>query len=238
MGDLNYQIRNNLQAVQATITDAAHGRDVCLVCVTKYAPLEHAAALIEAGAQHIGENQFPQAGERFIELRNFGPSFTAHMLGPLQSRKVRRCAESCDWYQALERVEIAQKLNDELSDLSRSLDVLVQIRVGDEETKHGIAEGALDAFIEQIADLPHLRIRGLMCIPPGPSCFLSPQVYEAQTRRNFRQMADLFARIQAGYPELPINTLSMGMSGDFRWAIEEGANMVRIGRALFEGLSV
>lgn len=239
MGMLDKQrIAENLAAVQASIADAADGRDVTLICVTKYALLEHAAALIEAGAQHIGENQFPQAAERFTELRGRSLSFAGHMLGPLQSRKVKLCAESCDWYQALERAEIAQKLNAGLTELGHTMDVLIQIHVGDEETKHGIAEEDLAPFIRQVAEQPRLRIRGLMCIPPGPSCFLSPKVYEAQTRRNFRQMAGLFARMQAGYPELPIDTLSMGMSGDYRWAIEEGATMVRIGRALFEGLSV
>ncbi len=237
MSEAQQQIRENLQSVQDSIASASAGREITLVCVTKYAPLEHAAALIETGAQHIGENLFPQAAERFTELRARGLQFSGHMLGPLQSRKVRLCAEKCDWYQALERLEIARKLNAELTELGRTLNVLIQIHVGDEESKHGIIAEELNAFVEDLAGYSQLRIRGLMCIPPGPSCFLSPQVYEAQTRRNFRQMASLFARMQAGYTELPIDTLSMGMSGDYRWAIEEGATMVRIGRALFEGLS-
>jgi PLP dependent protein len=257
MSELQLRVRENLQSVEDSIRQSAQGRAVTLVCVTKYAPIEQAAALLAAGAQHLGENQFPQASERFNALRQRGLQFTGHMLGPLQSRKAKQCAESCDWYQALERIEVAHKLNDELATFGKAMDVLIQIHVGDEDSKHGIAPASLDQFIEDLvgahgcapappaatgaqtcAPTGRLRIRGLMCIPPGPSCFLSPQVYEAQTRRNFRQMADLFARMQAGYPELPIDTLSMGMSGDYRWAIAEGANMVRIGRALFEGLSV
>jgi pyridoxal phosphate enzyme (YggS family) len=237
MDSVQAQIQRNLEQVQASITQVAHGRPITLVCVTKYAPLEHIAALIDAGAQHIGENLFPQASERFTKLRERGLRFTGHMLGPLQSRKAPLCAATCDWYQALERVEIAQRLSAELGALGRSMDVLIQVHVGEEESKHGIQPEELDAFIEQVAPLPSLRVRGLMCIPPGPSCFASPKVYESQTRGNFRQMAALFARMQAGYPELPVDTLSMGMSGDYRWAIEEGATMVRIGRALFEGLS-
>jgi pyridoxal phosphate enzyme (YggS family) len=236
MADQRRRIADNLARVQAEIAQASVGRDVTLVSVTKYAPLEHAAALIEAGAQHIGENHFPQASDRFDELRSRGFQFSGHMLGPLQSRKARLCAQACDWYQALERFDIALRLQDELASQGKTIDVLIQVHVGVDEAKHGVDSSTLDEFVNQVRSQDHLRIRGLMCIPPGPSCFQSPQVYEASTRGNFRQMAALFARIQAGYPELPIDTLSMGMSGDYRWAIEEGATMVRIGRALFEGL--
>ncbi|MDQ3023468.1 MAG: YggS family pyridoxal phosphate-dependent enzyme [bacterium] len=223
--------------MRATVADAGHGRDVTLVCVTKYASLEHTAALASAGGQHLGENLLPAGALKFAALREQGLNFTAHMLGPLQSRKAVLCAQTCNWYQALERIEIAQKIEDELSRVGRRMDTLIQLHVGGEDRKHGISQIQLESFIEQVAALTHLRIRGLMCIPPGPSCFLSPAVYEAQTRKAFRQMASLFARMRTGYAELPIDTLSMGMSGDYRWAIEEGATMVRIGRALFEGLS-
>ena len=237
MDSLQAQLRYNLQAVRSSIETASGDQAVTLVCVTKYVPFEHAAALVEAGAEHLGENLLPQASDRFNGLRRQGLTFTGHMLGPLQSRRVRLCAETCDFHQALERPEIARKLDAELSLLKRSMDVLIQVDVSDEGSKHGIKAASLDSFMEQMAPLTRLRLRGLMCIPPAPSCFASSRVYEAQTRNSFRQMARLFARMQAGYPELPIDTLSMGMSGDYRWAIEEGATMVRIGRALFEGLS-
>jgi pyridoxal phosphate enzyme (YggS family) len=237
MSTLDQRIAENLAAVKASISKVAMGREITLVCVTKYAPAEHAAALVRAGAEHLGENLLPAGAEKFEMLRSEGLQFTAHMLGPLQSRKVSTCAQSCDWYQALERAEIAEKLDSTLAELGRSIEALVQVHVGDEETKHGVAPDELDSFFATVAGLSRLRLRGLMCIPPGPDRFLSPQVYERVSREGFRQTAAMFARIQAGYTELPLDTLSMGMSGDYRWAIEEGATMVRVGRALFEGLS-
>lgn len=233
---LRERIADNLTRVERSIADAAAGRDITLVCVTKYAPLEHVIALVEAGGQHLGENLLPAGAEKFAALRERGLSFTAHMLGPLQSRKANLCAESCDWYQALERVETAQRLHARLTELGRSMDVLVQVDVSGEERKHGVAEDDVPALLDALAPYDTLRLRGLMCIPAGPSCFLSPQVYEATTRNSFRQLASLFDRMAARFGELPFDTLSMGMSGDYRWAIAEGATMVRVGRALFEGL--
>jgi PLP dependent protein len=235
-GALRSRIADNFAQVRQSIADAAGGRAVTLVCVTKYAPLEWTAALVEAGGEHIGENLLPAGAEKFDALRAQGLSFTAHMLGPLQSRKARLCAQSCDWYQALERSEIASKLDAELAALDRTLNVLVQVNIGDEDQKHGIELEEVPTFCARLAEFQRLRLRGLMCVPAGPSCFLSPIIYEKQTRLAFDRMAQMFARIAAEYRQQPIDTLSMGMSGDYRWAIAQGATMVRIGRALFDGV--
>lgn len=234
--EIQQRLADNLARVQADIYSAAASRDVTLVCVTKYAPIEHAAALIEAGAKHLGENLMPGAAERFTDLRSQGLKFQAHMLGPLQSRKATICAVTCDWYQALEREEIANRLQKALIATGKRMNVLIQVRAGDEASKHGVGPPDMPNLIEAVAGCDLLSIRGLMCIPPGPAYYPSRVAWEAGTRGIFRQMAALFARMQAGYAELLIDTLSMGMSGDYRWAIEEGATMVRIGSALFEGL--
>jgi pyridoxal phosphate enzyme (YggS family) len=158
------------------------------------------------------------------------------MLGPLQSRRATICAVACDWFQALEREETAAKLQKALVATGKKLNVLIQVKAGDEPTKHGIEAKAIDALAGELAQIDRLVLRGLMCIPPGPNYYSSKAAWEVGTRTAFRQMAALFARMQTGCAELPLDTLSMGMSADYRWAIEEGATMVRIGSALFEGL--
>lgn len=238
------RISSNLAAVRQRIDAAAGGRAVRLVCVTKYAEPEWVRALLDVGATELGESRLPEGLERFDQLRAEGRRFTAHLIGPLQSRKAPLAAR-CDLFQALERGDIAERLSvavgpseakasEVVADPPR-LDVLVQVNIGGERQKHGVAPEQLDVFVANLAGTaPVLRLCGLMCIPPGPDAYTSAQLWESGTRASFRQMRGIFDRIAASFADM--DTLSMGMSQDFAWAIEEGSTMVRVGSALFDGL--
>lgn len=235
---LKRRIAENLAGVQARVAQAAAGRSVTLICVTKYAQDDWVAALLQAGATDLAENLLPRGAERFTELRTRGACFTRHLIGAQQSRKIKLIPGNFDWLQALDRMDSAPELEQLLLEKELSLNVLVQINIGREAAKHGfMPEEAEDVCGRILERFTALRLRGLMAIPPWPSAYPSPAAFERETRLHFRQMAELFDTIRRNHPSAPLlDTLSLGMSQDFVWAIEEGATMVRVGSALFEGL--
>lgn len=238
MPSLDSQIAANLDRVQQGISAAAAGRSIRLVCVTKYASVEQALALLRAGAAELGENYLPGAAARFEQFRQAGRPFKRHLLGPQQSRKLRLIPDACDLYQALTSLNAAQQLHNELTRRERSLDVLLQINLDSEPQKPGWElEAVFDDLSILIAACPSLVTYGLMAIPMQRRPAESHTQYEDRTRGSFRRLRAMFDRIAA---ELPVgrswSTLSMGMSQDYTWAIEEGATMVRVGSALFAGL--
>lgn len=237
---LRQRISENLERVRGQIDACAGGRRIRLVCVTKYARLEWVEALLEGGAEELGENLLPNAAERFAALKDSGFIFTAHLIGAQQSRKLRLIPGSFDMYQALDSREDADELQRRLSE-GQSLDVLLQVNVGNEQQKRGALPEQLDELLAHISTYcPGLGLRGLMAIPPGPQAYADAASFAAGSRRHFAAMRELFDRINrlnrpgVGVPAW--DTLSMGMSQDFELAIAEGANMVRLGSALFEGL--
>lgn len=209
-----------------------------LVCVTKYAPIEHVALLLQAGATELGENQLPAAAERFRGLRAGGQQFTRHLIGPQQSRKLRDIPDEFDLFQALDRFKAAAVLQQELERRTATLEVLLQVNISQENQKSGFLPAELETAVEQIREeCPLLRIRGLMAIPAGPDAFSSPLEFSRETSRSFGQMRTLFDRISTLFSAaMPFDILSQGMSQDYKLALAEGANMIRIGSALFAGL--
>lgn len=235
---LKRRVADNLARVRQSIADAAHGRSITLVCVTKYAQDAWVVALLDAGATDLAENLLPRASERFADLFAQGYRFTRHLIGAQQSRKLKYIPGNFDWLQALDRVDSAQTLERELEQTDCTLDVLIQVNVASEEQKHGVLlEETETACAYVVENCRRLRLRGLMAIPPWPDAYGSTGEFERGTRLYFRQMYELFARIRNNYPGVPLlDTLSLGMSQDYSWAIAEGATMVRVGSALFEGL--
>lgn len=231
-------IRANLQAVQEDIELLAGGRNVSLVCVTKYSSMEHVRLLLEAGATQLGENLLPDAAERFGQLFAEGYQFKRHLIGPQQSRKLKLIPGSFDCFQALDRLKVASRLHDLLREAGETLDVLLQVNISREEQKGGFMPEEVEDVAGRIfTESPSLRIRGLMAIPAGPQAFATEAEFERETRRSFGQMRGLFDRISASFPAaMPFDVLSQGMSQDYKLALAEGSNMIRIGSALFEGL--
>jgi pyridoxal phosphate enzyme (YggS family) len=235
---LQGRIAANLRRVEDNIAGASGGRGVTLVCVTKYAKDEWVRALVAAGATDLAENLLPRAAERFTQFHNEGLRFTRHLIGAPQSRKARLIPGNFDMVQAVDRLKIAEMLNAMLIEVGLQLDVLLEVNIAQEEQKHGFHPAQTGEAAEVvIEDYPALRLRGLMAVPPWPDSYDSLTQFERETRRYFRQMHALFDKICADNPSvLGLDVISLGMSQDYVWAVEEGATMVRVGSALFQGL--
>jgi len=213
-------IRANLGRVQEAVVRACAraGRSpdhVLLIAVSKTMDAERVRLAVEAGVAALGENRVQEAKEK-IEL--LGHPVPWHLIGSLQSNKARDAARLFDWIHSVDRLELAQELSRRVSG-ERALNVLLQVNLGDEPQKGGVAPAECKRLSEAVATLPGLRVRGLMAIPPVA------ETAEA-TRPHFRRLRDL-------RDELGLEHCSMGMSADFEVAIEEGATMVRVGTAIF-----
>ncbi len=235
MDELVEKIAKNIQVIANRINTAAliSGRDpskVRLVVVTKAQPIEVVEAALRAGVTQCGENYPEESQTKIMRLKSLYPA-EWHMIGHLQSRKAIIVAEHFDFFQSLDRTEIALKLDQQLAMRGRKLPVLLEFNTGEEASKSGwdaAHEDTWDNLIEpvrQIAQLPHLEIRGLMTMPP-----LLENTELA--RPFFARLARLRDYLQDQIPSLSLNELSMGTSYDFEIAVQEGATMVRIGTAI------
>ena len=209
------------------------GRDpalVRLVAVTKSVGDEEIAALYEAGVRDFGESRPQQLCTRRAAFEaRFGSATGArwHLIGPLQTNKVRRTLPQIDLLHALDRTRLIKSVSREAALRGVPADVLVQLNVSGEDQKHGFAETDLGEALAATANDPNLRVRGLMCMAP----YDAPPTTVRGIFARLREMREdpSFSRYLVG------RELSMGMSGDFELAVEEGATLVRIGRALFQG---
>ena len=203
------------------------GRDpaeVRLVGACKRQPPERITAALDAGLGILGEN-IVQEAERHAAI--FPASVEWHLIGPLQSNKAKKAVALFGTIEAIDRVKIARVLDREAAKTGRTITGLLEVNLGGEETKHGFPVAAIEDGLEELAALEHLRIEGLMAIPPPAA---DPEGSRPWFRRLKSLRDDLFNRpVWSGRRGL----LSMGMSGDFEVAIEEGATHVRIGSALF-----
>lgn len=175
-----------------------------------------------AGQRAFGENYVQEALPKIEALRPLGLEW--HLIGHLQSNKAKDAALAFDWVQTVDRAKLVDALARHRPDDAPPLNVLIQVNIDDEASKHGCRPEDVPALADAIAAQPSLRLRGLMAIP-------APDPDPARRRAAFRAMSALFDATAARHPH--IDTLSMGMSDDYVAAIEEGATMVRIGSALF-----
>jgi pyridoxal phosphate enzyme (YggS family) len=216
-----------LAAVHARIEAAARraGRDahsVRLLAVSKQQPVEAIEAAAEAGQLEFGENYVQEGVAKIEALR--GRPLTWHFIGQLQSNKTREVAEHFQWVHTVDRERIATRLDAQRPHFAGPLEVLLQVRLGDEPTKGGVTPEDLPRLADAVGRLPRLRLRGLMCIPP-------PAADEAAQRAPFRRLREL--QEQLGRRGHALDVLSMGMSDDLEAAVLEGATIVRIGTAIF-----
>jgi pyridoxal phosphate enzyme (YggS family) len=218
-----------LSAVRESITVAARsaGRDpavITLVGVAKSQPIDRVTAALDSGLADIGENYLQEARAHFEALA--GRSFGRHFIGALQTNKTRETAQLFDWVHTVDRLRIAERLSAQRPDTLPPLAVCIQVRLGDESTKSGVAPAGLPALAAGVARLPRLALRGLMCLPPQ-------ETEPAGQRHWFAELRRLLEGLNAAGHEL--DSLSMGMSDDFAAAIAEGATHLRIGTAIFGG---
>jgi pyridoxal phosphate enzyme (YggS family) len=220
-------IARNLEAVRNAIAAACRraGRDpgeVRLVAVSKTVDLDRIRAAIAAGQDLFGENYLQEAKDKIDVL---GRQVGWHLVGHLQTNKAKPAVELFDLIHGVDRSKLARALDSAADRLGKVQDVLIQVNQGGEDTKSGVAPEAAMALVQEVARLPHLRLLGLMTMPPW---FADPE----QARPYFRSLRELRDRLQ-GLSGLPLPELSMGMSGDFTVAVEEGATLVRVGTAIF-----
>lgn len=208
---------------RAAFAARAAGRpEARLLAVSKTQPADAVAALAAQGQRAFGENYVQEAAAKIAALAPLGLEW--HLIGHLQSNKADIAARLFDWVQTVDRPKLVDALARHRAAERPPLNVLVQVNIDDEGSKSGCAPGDIDALADAVAAQPRLRLRGLMAIP-------APFPDEVPRRAAFRRMRALFDALAARHPG--IDTLSMGMSGDFELAIAEGATMVRVGTALF-----
>ena len=233
MSDLTKRIADNVSRIRQSIAEAAarSGRraaDVTLIAVSKYVGTEEIEALVAAGCHDLGESRPQDLWRKADALQ--GQSIRWHMIGHLQRNKVRRTLSVISLLHSgdsLRLLEAVQRLSAEQGCVT---DVLLEVNVSGEAAKHGLAPDDVEPLLPALARMDCLRVRGLMAMARWGGT-------ESEIRSDFVRLRAVRDRLSASCPaNMPLTELSMGMSGDFAMAIEEGATMVRVGSALFEGV--
>lgn len=222
-------ITANIAAIRQRIDAACNrvGRDqneVRLIAVSKVKPAELIDAAYSSGQKLFGESYVQEFRDKAQQVES---PVEWHYIGGLQSNKVKYLRGKVAMIHSVDRLSLAQEIDRQWSKEDGPIDVLLQVNLGKEESKSGCNEEQLEDFARQVAELPHLRICGLMTLPPN---FDDPEL----VRPFFRRLRELSENISAlQLPNVEMRELSMGMSGDFEVAIEEGATLVRVGTAIF-----
>jgi hypothetical protein len=226
-------IADNIARIKEQISQTAQraGRDpdsIVLMAVTKTLEPERIRQAYKAGARVFGENRVQEFSEKATALQDLHDA-EWHLIGHLQTNKAKRAVELFHGLDSVDSLRLAQKLNQAAQQEGKRLPVLIEINVGGEENKNGLAADSpdLQELLQEIQKLEHLQVRGLMTIPPYTE---DPQ----RARPYFRKLRDLRDSIAARrLPRIEMNVLSMGMSHDFEVAVEEGSTCVRVGTAIF-----
>ncbi len=224
-------IEQNLQAVRDAIAQAAlearRAPDaVTLLAVSKTFGADAVLAAARAGQTAFGENYLQEALDKIaaVKLALLQGALAWHFIGPIQSNKTRPIAEHFDWVHTVEREKIAARLSEQRPAGLPDLNICLQVNISGEASKSGVAPADLPALAHAVAQLPRLRLRGLMAIP-------EPETDITLQRAAFAQLRALYEQLNAD--GLALDTLSMGMSADLRAAVLEGATIVRVGSAIF-----
>jgi pyridoxal phosphate enzyme (YggS family) len=222
-------IASKLQLVQSRINQAClknsrAPNSVTLLAVSKTFPAVTVREAFEAGQRRFGENYVQEAVDKIAELADLRAQIEWHLIGPLQSNKSRLVAEQFDWVHTVDRLKIAQRLNEQRPPHLPPLQVCVQVNTSGEASKSGVEPDQALALAQAVSQLPRLQLRGVMALP-APSSDASDQ------HQSLQKVRSVFDELRN--QGLTLDTLSMGMSGDLEAAIEQGSTMVRIGSAIF-----
>ncbi len=225
----DFGVAARLDTVRERIAEAADrsGRsasDIRLVAVTKFIDIPPIAEALAKGVKEVGENRAQELVDKFGFFKEHGQF--VHFIGRLQLNKVKYLVGRAGLIQSADRMEAFTEIDRIAARLGVKQDTLVEVNIGAEPQKAGIAPQELNELYKRISDLPNICVKGLMCIPPAAE--------GEAVRDHFKRMRELFAEGKGlDIPNVGMEILSMGMSGDYTLAIEEGANMVRIGSAIF-----
>lgn len=223
-------IQENLYKIRETISEVAtrcnrNSEDIRLVAVSKRFPVEVMREALAAGQMIFGENYIQEA----VQKKNLlGEVVKLHFIGNLQSNKAKFAVDTCSMVETVDRLKIAKAMNRYLEETERSLDVLIQVNIGFDQNKSGVSPDESETLLKKIRDLPRLRVRGLMTMPPLMDDPEAVRPFFRDLRRLSEQMEDKGLLGDHGKTEL-----SMGMSHDYQVAIEEGATLIRVGTAIF-----
>ena len=223
-------IRENLEAIRAEIDAAARetgrtGADITLVGASKMNDAAACQEAIAAGIDALGENRVQEMTAKLAEDAYRGAPL--HFIGHLQRNKVKQVVGKVDLLQSVGSLELLAEVDKQAEKLGLVQDILLEVNIGGEESKTGVAPEALWPLLDAAAAQEHIRVKGLMAIPPVNDD-------DARNRRYLAEVYKLFVQAgERGYSNVSMETLSMGMSGDFENAIREGATLVRIGTAIY-----
>lgn len=211
---------------QAALRAGRNPEDITLMAVTKLHTVDEINEAIDAGATDIGENKVQELLSKYEDVK----PVRWHLIGHLQTNKVKQIIDKVVMIHSVDSLHLAEEINKRAGNAGLVMNILIEINVGEEETKTGIPAEELMDLAKKITDTcENVRLRGVMCIPPYGE---DPEV----SRKYFRETRELFEKLQQlGLPEdrALIDTLSMGMSGDYETAVEEGSTIVRVGSAIF-----
>lgn len=236
-------IRENLEQIEKRIQAACDrsGRareEVLLIAVSKTKPASMVREAMEAGIRDFGENKVQELCEKAEEIKEFSgqpadrtgaESLNWHLIGHLQRNKVKYVADKACLIHSVDSLRLAEEIQKEAEKKDCHVDILIEVNIGDEESKSGVAKEEAVGLVRTVASLSRVHIKGLMAIAPVAA---EPE----ESRPYFREMARLREEIRLmELPGVEMRELSMGMTGDFEVAIEEGATMVRVGTAIFGG---
>jgi PLP dependent protein len=229
------RIAENWHRVNAEVAEAAEcaGRspsEILIVGVSKYVDVDLTAQLFDAGCIALGENRPQNLWGKADQFARDGRQATWHLIGHLQRNKIRRTLPQIGWLHSLDSLRLATALDAEATEAGLKLKVLLEVNVTQDTSKTGLPTSDLMQVAEQVVALPNLHLRGLMAM-----CSLESDADVA--RREFAEVRELRDQLQTRFgPQVNLDQLSMGMSGDFREAIAEGSTMLRIGSSLFAGV--
>ncbi|WP_445000174.1 YggS family pyridoxal phosphate-dependent enzyme [Halomonas mongoliensis] len=223
-------LAESLAAVRTRLAEALNdaGRpatEARLLAVSKTKPAALVREAWHLGQREFGENYVQEALEKQAALADLD-GIVWHFIGPLQSNKTRDVAEHFAWVHSVDREKIARRLNDQRPEGLPPLEVCLQVNISDEATKSGASLAELPALAEAVLSMPRLRLRGLMAIP-------APAEDREAQRKPFARLREALEALHERFPEAPLDTLSMGMTGDLEAAVREGATLVRVGTAIF-----
>ncbi len=221
-------IKENIEKIHIEINKAASdsvmGQNVTLICVSKTKPVEMVLEAYNAGEHVFGENKVQEICEKAPVVPE---DAKWHMIGHLQKNKVRKAVQYSEMIHSVDSIELAEYINREANRIEKIQDILLELNIASEESKYGLDENGLKDMLKPLSELNNIRLRGLMCVAPYTD---TPE----ENRKYFRKMREILEYINSTnlFSE-ELNILSMGMSNDFKIAIEEGATHVRIGTGIF-----
>ena len=227
-------IQTNLQSIHQKIQETCQkcGRaseDIILIGVTKYSEADQVAEAIDCGLLHVAENRVQSAREKFPEINNLDKA-TKHLIGHLQSNKAKHAVEMFDLIQSVDSIKLVDEIQKQALKLGKTQEILVQINIAEEEQKYGADSKAAFELLDHIRSLDHVKVTGLMTMAP----FVEDKDIIRDCFSGLKKVYDEARERYRGSENIEMTYLSMGMSGDYDIAIEEGANMVRIGSAIFK----